>query len=186
MAGAVLGVIFGCALGASSLLLLDLEPSHKSIHCELEQILQDVLYLKSGEQSTTNKFAIPSDKCNVYFVGDRAHTISNQTENSDQSSYTRHSIDHAKDNQTVQDCAKSGTIVVQNDIISHQQDSDICHSVLCVPIIISNDQDVTAVVEFIRINPTSEEVHFTKSDVQLAQMLSHHVRIFLTKFVAQV
>lgn len=174
MAGAVLGIIFGCALGASSLLLLELEPSHKSIHFELDQILQDLL--NTEKEKGKHEFTIQSDKCNVYFVGD---TFSKQTKNR-RPNYTNYTMNDAIGNDNVQSSFISGNVELQNDVICNDKGSEICHSVLCVPIMTPNTSEVIAVIEFIRMKCDTQ---FTETDVQLAQMLLHHTKIFLTKFV---
>ena len=175
MAGAVVGIIFGCVLGASSLLLLELEPSHKSMHFELDQILQDLLNTEEDETGK-HEFTIQSDKCNVYFIGD---TFSKLTKNRGRN-YTKYTMNDAIGNDYIQRSLRSGNIEFQNDVNSNDKESENCHSVLCVPIMSPYTSEVIAVIEFIRMK---SEAQFTEIDVQLAQMLLRHTKIFLTKFM---
>uniref|UniRef100_A0A7S1Z4I3 GAF domain-containing protein n=1 Tax=Trieres chinensis TaxID=1514140 RepID=A0A7S1Z4I3_TRICV len=175
MVGAVLGVMFGCALGATSLLCLDLEACERQKHAaELQQILKDML--KSDG-------ALGSQSCTLYLMhaGHQANT-----DESESSTPQVASIMTADKDSYVRRCAQTGVFLIENHAEENMggKHNEI-NSILCAPV--TNKQgDIVAVVEFQnKIGDGVERGIFTQSDERLAKMLAHHVGIFIDRIAQQ-
>jgi hypothetical protein len=159
MAGAVVGVIVGCALGATTLLLVDLEARHRIERAtQLREIVTDMISSKEGDGGLNSETAV------IYIATDGFELDPKSNENNQY----RTAMKMLKDTESelVQECAKS------RDVVHDKQ-----HHILYAPII--HNENLTAVVEF-RHNRESPS-GFTDKDVIIAKQMARHIAIFMNR-----
>ena len=173
MAGAVLGVMFGCVLGASSLLFLDIEGcEHQKRAAELQQILTEMLEADGAND------VLSCESCKLYLL----HEHSTEFESEDPSAPRVVSIGCMAEDSHVKKCARTGTFLIDNHAEEVVQGNvNQASSTMCAPVT-NNQGAVVAVVEFRnKKNDFEKKCIFTESDEQLAKMLAHHVGIFMDR-----
>ncbi len=158
MLGAVVGVIIGCAIGATSLLLVDLEARNRMERAQrLREILQDMITVATPATTTTATTLDPAfscDSCKVYVVSTKDLTLPTDHDTSHQwkvqlkdiSSSAETSItndvndsnDNNDEISLVQQCLASRSIVLSDD-----------RRIMYAPLINrSSPHDIMAIVAF--------------------------------------
>ena len=170
MTGAALGVMVGCALGATSLLLLDTDrhdaDSSSANVSDLRHVLSDVFDFESNH-------CLKSDVCTLYLV-DKCRGLN--------------SIKGKLDFQSVKDiqvnsphaaqCYDTQSSLVDNN---HRELSPnhVLRSMLCVPVQTKRGE-LVGVLEFKNKRPDERGLSFfSKQDEQMAGLLGDHVGILL-------
>lgn len=162
MLGAVFGVMIGCGLGASSLLLRDLEaheemPEDNNLASILDSIIQD------------NK--IDADCCTIFLTDQNlAREISG-----DVKSFAVRVISEIETDTAVQKSLNDRAVVTDTIDVqtTHLVESLKFHSILCAPIHSSN-KEVIGVVQFSR-NGISKNRNFSTQDEVIAQVMAKSV-----------
>lgn len=122
MLGAVVGVVIGCALGATTLLLVDLEARDRITHAAiLRQVVDDMI--GAGQQ-------LPCQACVVYVEHDADFTMQKIPEDSRTTMQALHKAASA----IVRQCATERRVISDND-----------GSVLYIPVV--KDDNIMAVLE---------------------------------------
>jgi Transmembrane protein 65 len=174
MAGAVCGVILGCALGATTLLAVDLEARHRIERAQrLRDIVQDMIGSSSAGSVGVEVDRPFCDACTVHIVSTKDLTLPDQAESS-QSSRTVTlqdlTVGTPDERAAVQRCIQSRTIAVHD-------------GVLYAPVL--RGDTVMAVVAFSNLhdrNEADEERFFPQeADVVTARVMARHIAIFMDR-----
>jgi hypothetical protein len=178
MAGAVVGVMFGCALGACTLFFMDLKSSEREKRAaELRNILSAML--KDGGEDFMG-----CEMCTVYLAGEEeeGHKPVVNRGGDDVHIVSLKTIGH--DSHAAQ-CAKTGKLLIDNDV--HESGRDRLKTVLCAPVC-DDKGSCIAVVEFSNKkldgsddSPPRGVIQFTENDARVAKMLARHVGIFINQ-----
>jgi len=170
MTGAALGVMIGCALGATSLLLLDLDrpdadhgsSTHHREEEELRHVLSHVFELNND---------LKSDFCTLYLVDPRWNNCKSIKGKLDVKT-----IQEVEASSHVDQCYKSKSSLVDNN---HRElkPNDVLRSILCVPVQ-TNRGEWVGVLELKNKRPDERGIsHFTKQDEAMGKLLGNHVGI---------
>jgi len=196
MAGAVVGVVFGCALGAMTLLLVDLDARHRIERAnQLREIVTDMISEEEEEQqqrspssrATTGKDdagLLSIEGCTVYIANSHDFDIDEEGSEDAKKKNWRTSMKLLKDAATeaVRECASEKRAIL----------SDNRHF-LCVPIM--DGDDVLAVIELRHSRPSpstrpkrrgarsTDSGGFSEHDVRTAKVMARHVAIFMNRIV---
>lgn len=160
MAGAVLGIITGCALGATSLLLVDLEVHERSNEFgELRQILCNMFQFDEGDDLKSGSYTI--------YALDGSRLGIN-----DSNGVVFRSLRSVKEGSHAMECMQSSSIV--RDIMGE--------STMCIPVK-SASGDVIAVIELKGKTAMGEngDNSYTQSDEGIAKLLGCHVGLIFDK-----
>ena len=198
IAGSVVGVFVGCMMGASTLMFIDWEAAEQK---EKLKQLDDVLttVMSHGDDM------IEAERCAVFFVDEKKRELWSKYASEDLSkggtvvtnatvkttvSQTEKVITVPIDASLVGLCYLSNKTTNIKDVtktkefnaaVAAKQEFKV-KSILCAPI--RNDEGkVVAVAEFLnkRKGEKGEERFFDKNDEKLAEMLAHHVSIFIKR-----
>lgn len=155
MMGAVLGVVVGCVLGASSLLLLDLEGAEKAKRAdEFNSLLTSMMTSVADE--------LDFSSCTVYLTDDEL-----VTDKKDAAVHVM-ALSKAEMNSPVVRCAEEG--------ISWNMEHSTDNSKLCMPVL-SDQNKVLAVIEFANKKTSGMTDGFSSDDAKLAKLVARHVAI---------
>jgi hypothetical protein len=164
MAGAIVGVVIGCTLGALTLLFIDLEARDRMEHAtQLRGIVTDMM---SGAEDD----CLRSDTSTIY-VASSDHF---ELDKDDDEEVRRTSMVMLKDakSQTARQCADTRQVMVEGN--GHT---------LYAPIVVGNE--LVAVVEFRQKIQGQQEgqscVGFTDEDVKKAKVMARHIGIFMAR-----
>jgi len=166
MAGSVVGVIFGCMLGACSLFFLDLDAHERARRAAA---LHDVVTTMLSDENGTLK----CDGCTVYLASS-ATDISPYSE--DDNDTQLKVLDESDENSLAATSARNRT-VVRGRSPSAEEDG----SFLYVPVV--KGDDLIAVLEFHR-DGTSDYNAFTQEDERTATTMARHMAIFINRLAA--
>ena len=192
MAGAVVGVIIGCALGATTLLFVDLEARDRIQRAgQLRDIVNDMIALQpqpkynidnnnnNGDDeyvTSAGGFRTSCSRCTVYIADDSNDiTLTNNNNNSSNSTTTTTRLKLMKeaDSPSVRQSADSARFILSSD-----------RNVLYVPVMSSKqttasvgNKEVLAVVALYAAN----QAGFVEEDVVAAQIMSRHIAIFMNR-----
>lgn len=158
MAGAVVGVVCGCALGATTLLLVDLEARNRIERAnQLREIVTDMI--------SQDEDGLHSETCTIYIASSSDFHL-----DKDNDKKWRTSMKLLKDAETpaVKECATKREIVLDQN-----------RHVLFTPIM--DDDHVIAVIEF-RHNRNDSSC-FSEQDVRTAKVMARHIAIFMNRSV---
>jgi Transmembrane protein 65 len=171
MAGAVCGVILGCALGATTLLAVDLEARHR---IERAQRLRDIVQDMIGS-SAASAVALEDrpfcDACTVHIVSTKDLTLPDQADAQRTVTLQDLTAGTSDERAAVQRCIQSRTIAVQD-------------GVLYAPVVRADT--VMAVVAFSNHHhdgsAADEERGFPQEeDVTTARVMARHIAIFMER-----
>ena len=195
MAGAVVGVIIGCALGATTLLFVDLEARDRIQRAgQLRDIVNDMIALQPQPKYNNNNnnnsddeyvtsagggFRTSCSRCTVYIADDSNDiTLTNNNNNNNNSSNsttttTRLKLMKEADSPSVRQSAESARFILSSD-----------RNVLYVPVMSSKqttasvgNKEVLAVVALYAAN----QAGFVEEDVVAAQIMARHIAIFMNR-----
>ena len=180
MAGAICGVIFGCLLGMTSLLFMDLDAADRAKRQkELETIFYTVM--KEGHQ------LIEAERCGLFIVDKENNELwSKIASGMKESQRIRVKIGEGIAGKV----AVTGEMVLSNDIYADDRFAHLdagfrmsdtatgfkTRQMLCVPVKSKEDGEVIAVIQF--INKTNGK-GFDDHDIKLTKLLSSHVGLFI-------
>lgn len=159
MAGAVVGVIFGCALGATTLLLVDLEARDRIERAtRLREIVTDMI-------STDDQDGLHCETCTIFVESSSDFDFDKKGDDK-----WRTSMKFLGDEEThhVRDCAEKKEILLSSN-----------RQIMCVPIV--DDDTLIAVIEF-RHN-RDDSSGFTEQDLKTARVMARHLAIFMNRIV---
>lgn len=176
LAGAVVGVITGCGLGATSLFFV---PDHKQSEAEqhLDKLKEILLNMLRADD-------IECDECIVYLaestltsLGNDGHDFDGVTEISSNSDEKKIYLQSMNNNSSLssQQCAQNGNSVV---VVSNSSSSD--RKTICSPIHGKNNA-LLGVVEFAitRRKDGAETSSFGDGEEQLARITARHIGVVL-------
>jgi len=182
MAGAVCGVVVGCALGALTLLLVDLEARHRIERAQqLREIVTDMISEHEASDDSVkadSDTGLSSETCTVYIASSQDFHLD---ENGEDKWRTSMKLLKDTDSELVRDCATKREAVLSSG-----------GNYLCVPI--ADGDDLLAVIEF-RHNRSSASAAasssssssdagtFSKNDVRIAKVMARHIAIFMNRIV---
>ncbi|GKY93077.1 hypothetical protein MPSEU_000276000 [Mayamaea pseudoterrestris] len=159
MAGAVVGVIIGCALGACTLLLVDLDARNRIERAhQLREIVTDMI-------SDKDLGGLSAETSTIYLAAKGKFTLDEEGTGNK----FRTSMEFLDDAQCdfVKECgARRETIVSSSG------------NIVYVPVAVDND--LIAVVEF-RHNRTNDATTFSEEDILQAKTIAKHLAIFMTR-----
>lgn len=163
MLGAVVGVICGCALGAMTLLLVDLDARDRVERAEqLKNIVEDMM--------NSGSLFPPSSKCTIFvasskdFDRQQVHALDAPASSSVPAQQPRTRVELLSNgNAAIQDCLSSRQICLAENNQTRT---------LLAPILASNQQDVLAVLEF-----TGEDLD--QASVEKLDIMANHLAIVL-------
>ena len=159
LAGAVVGVICGCAMGASTLLLVDLEARDRIHHAtQLRDIVTDMLKIGAEEH------ALAETRCTVYVASKGEYTLTKNNDDQGERSVQLAFLND-KECDAVQLCAQRREVLIHEDY-------------LCAPILRGNE--VVAVLEFYL---PSDAEGFTLEHAKAARIMAHHLGIVMKHLV---
>jgi GAF domain-containing protein len=193
MAGAVCGVIVGCALGATTLLLVDLEKRHRIERAQQIQVIVGDMIALEGEPDEDDAGSSPQpESCNIYVTNADDFQIESDPERPRGriSLNLLSSSPGSASPALVRQCAAQGKALLSQD-----------RSVLCVPV--REDDQVLAVLELIKGTAAAQPPRlpeddrradgsgsdqtatrgFTDSDVRTAKVMARHLAIFMNRLV---
>ena len=171
LAGAVVGVIVGCALGATTLLLVDLEARERIDKTrQLKDIVRDMMLAQQEKE-----MSMSGSSCTVHVVtsshGGRGHFAFQQTRDDDDDAPRIANLPASDDrDDAVHQCA------AQRRVITSQTDTTHI-PVLCAPIMRPQDRQVLAVLEIERPNG------FTMQDEVAFEVMARHLAIVMKHIV---
>lgn len=187
MAGAVCGVVVGCALGALTLLLVDLEARNRIERAQqLREIVTDMItdYASETSDSDSADTGLSSETCTVYVASSQDFHLEDED---DEKWRTTMKPLKESESELVHECAakREATLSGRRDF-------------LCVPI--SDGEDLLAVIEFrhnhlAAASPSStspaaatsgsanESGTFSENDVRTAKVMARHIAIFMNRIV---
>ena len=159
MFGAIVGVTIGCALGALSLLFVDLDKRERIQHAVmLREIVDDMIAKQEG-----NHFECQS--CVIYVEHESDFAIPTNDESSSSSSTGMQAL-HEASSPAVRQCATERQVVSEND--GH---------VLYIPIL--KDEKLLAVLQLNQKEDASKG--FTPAHQQIAKVMAQHIAIFMDR-----
>ena len=163
MAGAVLGVIAGCALGASTLLFMDLDARER---VNRVRTLQDICV-------DLGRASLQSEQTTVLLKESRAFP---KTQLNDLQHLASISLLSDASSASAHACADSRKVVVESETAT---DHDPHHHTMYIPVLdpSSNDHEVLAVVEIQR----SSRHPFREEDLVAAGVVGRHLSIFVDR-----
>lgn len=175
MAGAVIGVAFGCMLGATSLMFIDLDSNERHKRAaELQRIITSML------KDDGDKDIVGYEACTLYLVDDANHHPSITPDTSREAHVV--SLRTVSPNSHAARCARDGVLMIDNHADKGGEtfgETTKSKSLLCAPVRDSTG-DVLAVIEFRnKRSDTEKRSGFDKADEQSAKMLAHHIGIFM-------
>jgi hypothetical protein len=163
MFGAIVGVTIGCALGALSLLFVDLDKRERIHHAVmLREIVDDMIAKQEG-----NHFECQS--CVIYVEHESDFAIptnDDDSSSSSSSSSTGMQALHEASSPAVRQCATERQVVSEND--GH---------VLYIPIL--KGEKLLAVLQLNQKEGASKG--FTLADQQIARVMAQHIAIFMDR-----
>jgi hypothetical protein len=160
MAGAVVGVIVGCTLGAMTLLLVDLEARHRIERAnKLREIVTDMI-------SDRDSHELHAEACTLYIASSAGFTLGKKKD--EESFRTSIALLYEAENVSVQECARTRELI--HDKKSHR---------LYVPVLF--EDEIEAVIEF-RHNRDSSS-GFSEADLHAARIMSRHLAIFMNRLM---
>jgi hypothetical protein len=200
MAGAVVGVICGCTLGASTLLLVDLEARERiERSTKLREIVTDMI---EEEEDGTGDGLFPCEMCTMYFGTTFAGGFTISPPSSDGGSVEQQRQKRKTVHLRLMQDADSSldAPLVQQCLDSSAPTLDEKRQLLCVPVIHKrgttttgtdssrDEHDVMAVVAFRFPAGTSSvaaarDDGFSAKDVHTAQVIARHLAIFIERLV---
>jgi hypothetical protein len=159
MAGAVVGVIIGCALGACTLLLVDLDARHR---IERAQQLRDIITDMISDKGVGG---LSAETSTIYLAAKGKFNL----DDDGAGSKFRTSMEFLDDAQCdfVKECGKKRETIVPKP-----------RNIVYVPVAIGDD--LIAVVEF-RHSRTNDSTMFSDEDVQHAKTIAKHLAIFMSR-----
>jgi hypothetical protein len=161
MLGAVVGVILGCALGACTLLLVDLDARNRIERAQqLREIVTDMI-------SDTDIGGLSAETSTIYLVSKGSFDL----DNGGSSSKFRTSMEFLDGSQSdsVTECARSHTLM-----------HDKMRNIIYAPV--AKGEELIAVVEF-RHSRANDSTTFSDDDVEKAKIIAKHVAIFINRIV---
>lgn len=165
MAGAVMGVILGCSLGATTLLAIDLEARDRIERAlRLREIVNDMI-----NPDVLSRFQC--DSCTVYVLSTKDLTLPVTSKDDAKQWKTVLKPISDADSDAVHQCAEKREISVQDQ-----------RHAMYAPIIKKNsegEEEVMAVVAF-RYGNTAG---FSDEDVVTARVMARHIAIFMDRLV---
>lgn len=188
MAGAVVGVIIGCALGALTLLSVDLEARHRVERAQrLRDIVDDMISSPSDRHhhnhspATLTKGTFPCDSCTVFVVSTRDLTLPKDT--NDTPKQKKQSVQrprktymkaiHETNSNDVHECVDSRSLSLSHD-----------RQTLYAPLVKYNEIDVDEVLAVIAFQYGGDnEEGFTEDDVLTCRVMARHIAIFMDRLV---
>lgn len=195
MAGAVCGVIVGCALGATTLLLVDLDKRRRIERAQqLREIVSDMIALQDdngdADDDKEEGSSLRTESCCIYVANADDFQIDAadySTSDPKQQSPWRSSLKllssqyDASAPTMAQECASKQKVLLSPD-----------RSILYVPV--REDDQVLAVLELIKRQTPElrgeseghnnrETLAFSKADVRTAKVLAKHLAIFMNRLV---
>ena len=179
MAGAVIGVVIGCALGATTLLLVDLDARDRIERAtRLREIVTDMV---SEEEDGNGVSSLNCETCCIYVAS--AHDFHVETVEEDKKWRTSLKLLHDSESQSVKDCEANRKTIL-----------DDTRDFLYTPVM--DGDDVIAVLEFHYSRrgdngPTTAtprrtkapHTGFTDEDVRTAKVMARHLAIFMNRLV---
>jgi len=167
MFGAVVGVVIGCALGATSLLFVDLTVRERIQHAiMLREVVNDMITAAAANGS--QRLAVST--CTIYV--EHAHDFdmqpnksTNEADSQQQQQRTEIKALHKAASRTLQQCATERRVLNSNNGLT-----------LYIPVV-KNDK-LVAVLE---MNHDEKEGSFSLADQQTAQVMAEHIAIFMTR-----
>lgn len=194
MAGAVCGVIVGCALGATTLLLVDLEKRHRIERAQqIQTIVGDMISSESEPDDDDEAgSSLQPQSCSIYVTNADDFQIESDSENQ-RGRISLNVLSANPDSATpslVQECAAQGKVLLSPN-----------RSVLCVPV--REDDQVLAVLELVKEKSAAQSQRFPEesrgaadsgqgqttsrgfsdTDVRTAQVIARHLAIFMNRLV---
>jgi hypothetical protein len=162
MFGAIVGVVIGCALGALSLLFVDLDKRERIHHAVmLREIVDDMIAKQEGNH-------LQCQSCTVYVEheSDFAIPTNDDSSSSNKSPRTRMQALHEASSAAVRQCANERQVVSEND--GH---------VLYIPIL--KGDKLLAVLQLNQKEDASKG--FTQADQKIARVMAQHIAIFMDR-----
>lgn len=168
MSGAVIGIIVGCVLGASSLLLIDLDGAEKSK--QNVELLSTIDRLVRADD-------VGADSCKVYLAdGERA------AEAGDNIGLEVLSLKDAEVDSCVELCSRTRK-VINSAALDVERYGEVnlpkVSSALCVPVFSANG-DLHAAIEFTK-EATNIRNEFLEENVNIAKLTSRYVGVLFDK-----
>jgi hypothetical protein len=155
MAGAVLGVIVGCALGATTLLFCDLETRTRIDRgIKLREIVSDMVHATQ----------LPVQSCTLYIADQANYTIPPDSYQEGKIETKLYFLSDAKEN-AVRDCVSSQDILVGSD------------GILYTPVIDHRTNHVVAVLALEKKGGND----FVDANFVSARILAGHLAIFMDR-----
>jgi hypothetical protein len=159
MAGAVVGVIIGCALGACTLLLVDLDARHRIERAhQLREIITDMI-------SDRETDGLSAETSTIYLAAKGKFSLDDEGVGNK----FRTSMEFLDDSQCdfVKECSKRKEIIIPKS-----------RNIVYAPVMIGDD--LIAVLEF-RHSRTNDATTFSDEDVHQAKTIAKHLAIFMTR-----
>ena len=174
MSGAVLGVIFGCALGATSLLLLDLErhdssASHEEVN-DIMKVLSDVFDFDA-------KHDLKSDFCTLYLMN-KSRGFKNM-----EGKLTFKSIKDVEAKSHAAICLEKGA-PIRDNLHRELKPNDVLRSIICVPVR-SKKGELLGILEMRNKRADERGISFfSEHDEKMAHFLGDHVGIIFDQLIS--
>jgi hypothetical protein len=182
MFGAVVGVVIGCALGALSLLFVDLDKRGRIQHAiMLREIVDDMIAEQLLVEGNHN---LKVKSCIVYVEHDADFSMpANEGESSATSSKrTRMQALHEASSPAVQQCATERQVLLEDNA-----------KILYIPV--SKDGRLLAVLQLNLLeedtadasntNTNNVSKGFTQEDQRIAQVMAQHIAIFMNRMAKE-
>lgn len=163
--GAVVGVAFGCGLGASCLLFMDLEARERAERAiQLQTVLNDMM-MEAGSDAAGS---LHCESCVIYLahVPAEKHFSTDYTKEGKTTISVLPQVTDGDQKLTLAArAAKEGKSIMEDN-----------GTALCTPIV-SEDEEVVAVLEF---HSKKDATHgFTQEDEKAAKVMARHIGIFM-------
>ena len=203
MAGAVVGVIIGCALGATTLLWVDLDARDRIQRAgQLRDIVHDMIALppQPQQQRETEQlvggFRTPCATCTVYIAdasndavtltdGNRNSNNENNSNsnNNNNSPTTRLKRMKDADSPSVRQCAETGRFILSSDrhvlYVPVPKRKSIPAAAAAANNSSSSSTGETMVV--VALEAATNHAGFVQEDVVAAQIMARHIAIFMDR-----